>query len=58
MIILDLGDSEEPDITPHPSLVAAMTPSPRDFLMAVSVLGWLPDERLFPVALINRIEEE
>ena len=56
--ILDLGDDEEPDITPHPDLVAAQRPSPRDFLTAVSLLGWLPEEPSFPVAVIGRSEEE
>ena len=56
LAVLDLMD--EPGITPHPALVAAKRPSPCDFLMAASVLGWLPDERLFPVAVIDRSEEE
>ena len=56
LAVLDLLDEQA--ITPHPALVAAKKPSPRDFLTAASVLGWLPEERLFPVALINRSEEE
>ena len=48
---------DEPEITPHPELVAAKRPSPREVAQAASVLGWLPDERLFPVAVIDRSEE-
>lgn len=55
MIILDFGD--DPDLTPHPALAAAMRPSPREVAQAASVLGWLPDGRLFPVAVIDRSEE-
>lgn len=46
-----------PGPDPHPDLVAATRPAARDVLMAVSLLGWLPDDRLFPVALIDRSEE-
>jgi len=53
--VLDLDLLPLPD--PHPDLVAAMRPSPRDLLMAVSVLGWMPEGRTFPVALIDRSEE-
>jgi hypothetical protein len=38
-----------PGPDPHPALVAAVRPSARDVLMAVAVLGWLPEERLGPV---------
>ena len=55
LAVLDLLDEQA--ITPHPALVAAKRPSLRDFLMAASVLGWLPDERLFPVAVVVRSEE-
>jgi hypothetical protein len=34
---------------PHPDLVAATVPTNRDVLMAVAVLGWLPDARWEPV---------
>ena len=56
--ILDLGDDEEPDLTPHPALVAAAKPTARDFLTAVSLLGWLPEEPLIPFAVIGRSEED
>ena len=34
---------------PHPELVAATVPTNRDMLMAVAVLGWLPEGRWEPV---------
>lgn len=34
---------------PHPDLVAATVPTHRDMMMAVAVLGWLPDSRWEPV---------
>lgn len=33
---------------PHPDLVAATVPTTRDMLMAVAVLGWLPETRWEP----------
>ena len=33
---------------PHPDLVAATVPTNRDMLLAVSVLGWLPEGRWEP----------
>jgi hypothetical protein len=53
--LLDLWD--EPALAPLPALVAASRPSPREVAQAASVLGWLSDERLFPVAVIDRGEE-
>jgi hypothetical protein len=53
--LLDLWD--EPALAPHPALVAAKTPSPREVAQAASVLGWLSEDRLFPVAVIDRGEE-
>ena len=45
--ILDLGDEPEPE--PHPDLVAAKRPSPREVAEAAALLGWLPSEpRLNP----------
>lgn len=38
-----------PGPQPHPELVAATAPTSRDMMMAVSVLGWLPDPRWEPV---------
>ena len=55
LAVLDLMG--EPAITPHPALVAAKKPSPREVAEMAALLGWLPDERLFPVALIDRDEE-
>lgn len=44
-------------VTPHPALVAAQRPSPREVAEMAALLGWLPDEHLFPVVLVNRGEE-
>ena len=42
--ILDLGDDPEPALTPHPALVAAKRPSPREVAEMAALTGWLPSE--------------
>ena len=42
-MIAILGDEPEPDLTPHPDLVAAQRPSPREVAEAAALIGWLPD---------------
>lgn len=43
---------------PHPDLIAAQKPRPRDVAEAAALLGWLPDAPLFRPAVPARREED